>query len=117
MLQASRSNVKSQDRTRICSRCASLVVTVAIVVFGGLVRGMPRGVAGTAMIAGILDITGSAVFVRASQIGRLDSAVVLSSLYPAVTVILARIFLHEHFSRTRTLGMLAALVAVPMIAG
>ncbi len=101
----------------VCSRCASLVVTVAIVVFGGLVRGMPRGVAGTAMIAGILDITGSAVFVRASQIGRLDSAVVLSSLYPAVTVILARIFLHEHFSRTRTLGMLAALVAVPMIAG
>jgi len=43
--------------------------------------------------------------------------VVLSSLYPAVTVLLARIFLHEHFSHARTLGMLAALVAVPMIAG
>ncbi len=66
---------------------------------------------------GILDITGSAVFVRASQIGRLDDAVVLSSLYPAVTVLLARIFLHEHFSRSRTAGMVAALVAVPMIAG
>jgi uncharacterized membrane protein len=70
-----------------------------------------------AMFAGILDITGTTVFIRASQIGRLDDAVVLSSLYPAVTVLLARIFLHEHFSRARTIGMVAALAAVPMIAG
>jgi drug/metabolite transporter (DMT)-like permease len=41
---------------------------------------------------------------------------VLSSLYPAVTVLLARIFLDEHFSRARTIGMVAALAAVPMIA-
>jgi drug/metabolite transporter (DMT)-like permease len=74
-------------------------------------------VLGIAAVAGILDITGSTVFILASQIGRLDDAVVLSSLYPAVTVVLARIFLHEHFSRARTLGMVAALVAVPMIAG
>jgi drug/metabolite transporter (DMT)-like permease len=101
----------------VCSRFASLVVTAAIVVFGGLARALPPPVAGIAVAAGILDITGSTVFVRAAQIGRLDSAVVLSSLYPAVTVLLARVFLHEHFSRARTLGMLAALVAVPMIAG
>jgi hypothetical protein len=31
--------------------------------------------------------------------------------------VLARIVLHEHFSRGRTVGMLAALAAVPMIAG
>jgi uncharacterized membrane protein len=67
--------------------------------------------------AGILDISGTIVFIRASQIGRLDNAVVLSSIYPAITVLLARIFLHEHFSRARTLGMVAALAAVPMIAG
>jgi drug/metabolite transporter (DMT)-like permease len=101
----------------VYSRFGSLMVTLAIVVFGGLVRALPRPVAGIAVVAGILDITGSAVFIHAAQIGRLDSAVVLSSLYPAVTVVLARVFLHEHFSRTRTLGMVAALVAVPMIAG
>jgi uncharacterized membrane protein len=87
------------------------------VLFGRQLRAVAAPVLGIAMVAGILDITGSAVFIRASQIGRLDDAVVLSSLYPAITVLLARIFLHEHFSRARTIGMVAALAAVPMIAG
>jgi len=101
----------------VYSRFASLVVTLAFVILGRLLGPLPRPVVGIAMTAGILDITGGALFIRAAQIGRLDSAVVLSSLYPAVTVLLARIFLHEHFSRARKVGMLAALAAVPMIAG
>jgi uncharacterized membrane protein len=100
-----------------CSRSASLLVTGVIVLAGRQFRPAPAPVLGIAVIAGILDISGSVAFVRAAQIGRLDSAVVLSSLYPAITVVLARIFLHEHFSRARTIGMVAALVAVPMIAG
>lgn len=101
----------------VYSRFASLLVTLAFVFFARQFRAVPRPVVAIAVVAGILDITGSVAFVRASQIGRLDAAVVLSSLYPAVTVVLARIFLHEHFSRARTFGMLAALAAVPMIAG
>ena len=101
----------------VCSRCGSLAVTLALVSAARLFRAVPRPVFAIAVIAGLLDTTGSVVFVRAEQIGRLDVAVVLSSLYPAVTVILARVFLREHFSRARSLGMLAALAAVPMIAG
>lgn len=101
----------------VCSRLASLLVTFTIVIFGRQLSPVSRSVLGIAIAAGILDITGTIVFIRASQLGRLDTPVVLSSLYPAVTVILARIFLHEHFSRARTIGMLAALAAVPMIAG
>ncbi len=74
-------------------------------------RGMTLG-----MLAGCLDITASALFIYASQRGRLDEAVVLTSLYPAVTVLLARLVLKEHFSRWRFIGLLAALAAVPMIA-
>jgi drug/metabolite transporter (DMT)-like permease len=99
------------------SRAASLLVTAAIVLIGRYLRAVPAPVLRIAVVAGILDITGSVVFIHAAQIGRLDAAVVLSSLYPAVTVVLARIFLHEHFSRSRTIGMLAALAAVPLIAG
>jgi drug/metabolite transporter (DMT)-like permease len=101
----------------LISRTASFVVTTAFVLFGRHIRAVPTPVLAIAALAGCLDITGSAVFIHANQIGRLDEAVVLSSLYPAVTVVLARIFLHEHFSRARTVGMLAALLAVPMVAG
>ncbi len=101
----------------VIARCASLLVTFAWVLAGRSLRAVPAPVLGIAILAGCLDICGSALFVRASQTGRLDAAVVLSSLYPAITVLLARFFLHEHFSRARTVGMLAAIAAVPMIAG
>lgn len=99
------------------SRCGSLLVTSIFVLVGRQGGRMPFSVLAIAIFTGFLDISGSALFVRAAQSGRLDAAVVLSSLYPAVTVVLARTFLHEHFSRGRTVGMLAALVAVPLVAG
>jgi drug/metabolite transporter (DMT)-like permease len=74
----------------------------------------PRAAYG--MIAGFFDITASALFIFASQHGRLDEAVVITSLYPAITVLLARFILKEHFSRWKLIGMLTALAAVPMIA-
>jgi drug/metabolite transporter (DMT)-like permease len=100
----------------VVSRGASFLVTTIFVLVGRHLRAVPAPVLAIAVLAGCLDITGSTVFIRAAQSGRLDQAVVLSSLYPAVTVLLARIFLHEHFSRARTFGMLAAIAAVPMIA-
>ncbi len=74
----------------------------------------PRATLG--MLAGFLDISASALFIFASQHGRLDEAVVITSLYPAMTVLLARLVLKEHFSRWKFVGLLAALAAVPMIA-
>jgi len=97
------------------SRLASFILTGTIVLFLGS-RRMTRQSAGWGVLAGCLDVTGSALFVRASQTGRLDTAVVLTSLYPAVTVLLARIVLREHFTRWKAVGMFAALLAVPLIA-
>jgi drug/metabolite transporter (DMT)-like permease len=98
------------------SRGASLVATGLITLVGRKFKpAYPAGF-GLGLLAGCIDVTGTFLFVRASQMGRPDTAVILSSLYPALTVILARIFLGEHFTRWRTVGMIAALVAVPMIA-
>jgi drug/metabolite transporter (DMT)-like permease len=74
----------------------------------------PRAALGA--VAGIFDILASTLFIYASQRGRLDEAVVITSLYPAVTVLLARLLLKEQFSRWKLIGLLAALAAVPMIA-
>jgi drug/metabolite transporter (DMT)-like permease len=99
------------------SRSASFLTTaIAVIVTRAPIRlDLPR--TAMAAVAGSFDITGSALFIFASQHGRLDEAVVISSLYPAVTVILARLVLKEHFSRWRFVGLLAALAAVPLIAG
>ena len=98
------------------SRGASLVATGAITLVGRKFSpSYPLGY-GLALLAGCIDVTGTFLFVRASQMGRLDTAVILSSLYPALTVLLARFFLGEHFTRWKTVGMVATLVAVPLIA-
>lgn len=68
------------------------------------------------VLAGVLDSSGGLLFSLAAHHARLDVATVLASLYPASTVILARIVLKERLSAAQTAGMLAALAAVPMIA-
>lgn len=98
------------------AKVTSFLLTALVVVIGRGSREIGRSGIGFGVLAGCLDVTGSVLFIRASQTGRLDAAVVLSSLYPAVTVLLARLILREHFTRWKAVGMLAALLAVPMIA-
>jgi drug/metabolite transporter (DMT)-like permease len=66
-------------------------------------------------MAGLLDSAANALFIAATRYGRLDVASVLSSLYPASTVILARVVLKERISRTQNVGMIGALISVALI--
>lgn len=98
------------------TRAGGLIITALIVVFQRNFRDITAAGVRWGLLTGCIDSLGTMLFVRASQTGRLDEAVVISSLYPAVTVLLARIVLKEHFTRWRFVGLLAALAAVPMIA-
>jgi uncharacterized membrane protein len=98
------------------SRIGSFTATAVAVIATRAPLALDRQPAFFGVVAGFFDITASALFIYASQRGRLDQAVVITSLYPAVTVILARFVLKEHFSRWKLLGLLAALAAVPLIA-
>jgi len=98
------------------TRTGGLIVTSLVVLLLRNFRDITSAGVRWGVVTGCIDSLGTILFVHASQSGRLDEAVVISSLYPAVTVLLARLFLKEHFTRWRLVGLLAALTAVPMIA-
>ncbi len=69
----------------------------------------------TALVAGLLDASANALYLLASQLTRLDVAVVLTSLYPAGTVLLARVLQKEPISRLQWVGVSLCLAAIALI--
>ena len=66
---------------------------------------------------GVLDQGANLLYGFASTVGLVSLAAVLASLFPVVTVILARAVLHERLSRTQQTGVACALAGVALIAG
>lgn len=101
----------------VAARAASLTAMLVIAFFRriSVVPGTSR-LRGIILLAGALDVFGNVFFVQATHSGRLDIAAVVSSLYPAFTIVLARVLLKEHLSRLQVAGIAAALTSIALIA-
>ncbi len=97
------------------ARLSSLLFLFAVVLIRRQKVLPEKSVWPVVFLAGALDVAGNVFFVLATHTGRLDVAAILSSLYPAVTVLLATIILKERVTRLQTIGILVALVAIPLI--
>ena len=99
---------------------ARLLTTTSLLGFMFLAMRDRIGTAATAKVpifaAGLLDTGSNLLFLLATQLGDLSIVAVLSSLYPAFTVLLARFVLDERMSRVQLGGLVAAIVATTLIA-
>ena len=97
------------------ARGTSIAVLVAIGLLTRTLRLPGRSALVLTALAGLLDTGGNAFFVLAAQAGRLDVAGVLSSLYPAATVVLACLLLGERLTGRQAAGAVATLAAIACV--
>jgi drug/metabolite transporter (DMT)-like permease len=76
---------------------------------------MRRGMAMLAIVSGVLGTSAIAAFLLASRQQALSVAVVLTSLYPAVTVVLGLTVLHERLTRRQFVGLACAAATVVLV--
>ena len=93
---------------------ATMMVTALLVVRPSLAGVRPN--AGVLALIGILDVQANLLFALATTEGLLSLVAVAGSLYPVVTVLLARIVLRERVHRVQEIGVAAALGGVVLIA-
>ncbi|MDH4119065.1 MAG: DMT family transporter [Acidimicrobiia bacterium] len=100
----------------IPARLASMALIGVFVVARRVAARPERGALAPVVAAGIGDMIANALYLGAVQRGLLTSAVVLSSLYPAFTVLLGRFVAHETVTPRQWLGLGLALCAVVLLA-
>jgi drug/metabolite transporter (DMT)-like permease len=66
---------------------------------------------------GALDMLANLLYLLAAHLGPLSVVVTLSSLYPASTVVLARVTLGERLTSWQAIGVACAMIAVVVIVG
>jgi len=102
--------------TLVSARVTSLVVSVSIGVLGQTWGGLaPRDLPAVALV-GATDTLANAAYALASREGLASVTAVLGSLYPAVTVVLARVAHGERMSAGQRAGVVGILTGVALIA-
>lgn len=109
---ASHAGVTAFVSGRFGSASAALLTAVATRTSPVIRRSVLRIIA----IGGVFDGTGVVLYLYATHTGLLSVTALLTSFYPAFTVLCARIFTHERMTPLQALGAALAVVAIALIA-
>jgi len=98
---------------------ARIASAVGVVVLLRLVSrpAPPRDALPLIVVAGVAGMAANALFLLSTRVGVLSLASLLSSLYPVVALLLARILLDERLRRSQAVGATLAMLAVLLIIG
>jgi len=100
------------------ARLAGLAV-VLLAASATRTRPLLRGASSRLLLAtagsGVLDATANICYVAATRAGLFGLAVVLTSLYPGITVLLAKLTLGERLRGTQQFGLLLAAIGVVLV--
>jgi drug/metabolite transporter (DMT)-like permease len=99
----------------LVSRTVSVTLFGAAAIGGRMSLRMPSRLVLLAIGCGAIDMLANALYLVAAREGPLSTVVTLSSLYPASTVLLARLVLGERLNSWQISGVCCALIAVMLI--
>jgi drug/metabolite transporter (DMT)-like permease len=92
----------------------AIVLAAAAVLRPGL-HGLRGGIPLAAVSAGVIDVVANLCYVAATRTGSFGLAVVLASLYPGVTVLLARVVLGERLRWIQRAGLGLAAIGILLV--
>lgn len=96
-------------------RTASLTVLTALVLLRRERISAPPGTRVPIVTAGVLDVAANLLYLLSTREGLLSIVAVLTSLYPASTILLARVVLGERMGRLQVAGLGLAVAGVVMM--
>ncbi len=100
----------------VAARAVSVTVAAAVGLLTGRFALPARSSAPSVLWSGVLDMAGNILYLVALRYTFVSIAAVLTSLYPASTVVLARLVLSERLSRWQWTGVCCAALGIALIA-
>ena len=99
----------------LAARSTSIIAVAVVSLAGGWSLRVRLRSLSVVVIAGVCDMGANVAFILSTRGTLLALATVVTSLFPAPTVLLARIFFHERVTRARLAGVALAITGVALI--
>src|SRR5262245_9731943 len=100
----------------LIARCAAVPVLAVVALALGCFVPVPRADVAPIAGSGLFDVGANAIVLLAVRRGLLSLVAPVAALYPATTVMLARVVLNERIGRQRAGGLALGLVGLALIA-